>query len=132
LLHSLWCRFYGNYVKDQVGFNNAQLAEETVAKLVALYPPAKTKFQLKQESADPFGSVFVKGLRDRGYAVAEFDKNAKEAPPLSDAEILTYLVDHAGDDLYRVTVTVGDAAISRAYSVEQGALVAAGSWARKE
>lgn len=59
---------YGNFIQ---GGGQAAIATDTVAQLVKLYPPAKTRFVLPQPAAeDAFGAALVKGLRAEGYAIS--------------------------------------------------------------
>ncbi len=125
---------YGNHIKDQPAIIDQQIAQDAVQQITTLYPPAKTRFDLQQPTPDVFGSELVSGLRKNGYALREFDPNAKpntgdSAPGLP----LRYVLDQLTEDhLYRLTIQVGAQAINRPYKREHGTVVPAGYWARKE
>jgi hypothetical protein len=99
------------------------LSADTVKQLVALYPPARTRFHLGQPTPDAYGSALVEALRARGYALVEFKPGT--APQAGSAEAaaatapglnLHYLLDTAASpNLYRITVMVGQQSLSRAY-----------------
>jgi hypothetical protein len=132
---------YGNYLPLASG-DQQQLAGDAVKQLALLYPPAKTCFELQHATPDAFGLALIKNLRERGYALVEFnpktaraDSSAGEAtagaarPPLP----LRYVVDQAGtSNLYRLTLLVGNQFIARPYLIDNGSFVPAGYWARKE
>lgn len=146
---------YGNFVDTPAGLDQRKIAGDTVDQLETLYPPAKTRFELKHPTPDAFGIAFVQKLRSRGYALLEFDPEAGKAQPPStrpDAAApnttassspafpstgavlpLRYVFDQfTGTDLYRVTVLIGNKSITRAYSKESGTVVPAAYWVRKE
>ena len=113
---------------------------DAVKQLVAVYPPASTRFDLQHATPDAFGSSLVESLRAKGYALLEF----KPAAPASAASAATdatatagkplrYILDQAESNLYRVTLLVGNQSLTRAYSAAQnGTLYPAGAWVRKE
>ena len=142
---------YGNFVKNPAaGLDQQKIASDTVQQLVTLYPPAKTRFELEQPTPDPFGQAFVNDLRAKGYALLEFDPQAKKAqqaapadqasaasatpvPTYTSSLPLRYVFDQAiGMNLYRVTVMVGNQSITRPYVQQDGTAVPAGYWVRKE
>ncbi|PLY11742.1 MAG: conjugal transfer protein TrbH [Sedimenticola sp.] len=125
---------YGNYLKDQPISVDQLIANDALKQLAMLYPPAKTRLTIKQPTPDVFGSELVKGLREAGYALQEYSPKAQHEPDTADAGLpLMYVLDQAKDDhLYRLTLQVGDQAINRPYRQEQGTVVPAGYWARKE
>jgi hypothetical protein len=126
---------YGNYLKDQPISIDQQIANDALKQLSMLYPPAKTRFVLKQPTPDVFGSELVNGLREAGYALQEYSQKPQPKPD-SRPETglpLMYVLDQAKDDhLYRLTIQIGDQAINRPYRQENGTVVPAGYWARKE
>jgi len=61
---------YGNYTKISDADNTA-MVNDTVHKLVTLYPPASTQLQISQKITDSFGRDFLQKLRAQGYAVRE-------------------------------------------------------------
>jgi type IV secretion system protein TrbH len=127
---------YGNFIQHAEPKNGAanekKMANDVVKKLSALYPPARTRFDLLQDTSDYFGTCLVQSMRAKGYAVLEHKAASKPASPgLS----LSYIVDQVKDSgLYRVTVTINrQQSLDRAYQVAQDGLVyPAGSWTRKE
>jgi hypothetical protein len=138
---------YGNYAGTSLD-RNQTMAEATVSKLIALYPPAQTRFNLQQPTTDAYGAALVQSMRDKGYALLEYatqgqGRAASSATPASAAANaaaatsgldLRYIVDApASTNLYRVTVLVGAQSISRAFTVApDGKLYPAGAWVRKE
>lgn len=149
---------YGNFVENPAGLNQQEIASDTVEKITELYPPAKTRFELKQPTPDAFGTALVRGLRDRGYALLEFDPEAAKAQqrqqatrstrtapnaeatpapanpaPTGSGLPLRYVFDQfTGTNMYRVTIMVGNESLTRPYSQESGGIVPAGYWVRKE
>ncbi|EPT1903696.1 lipoprotein [Escherichia coli] len=143
---------YGNYLTEPARVNQAQLATEAVNQLVELFPPARSRFELQQPTPDAFGQSLVKGLRNSGYAVLELEPkqssaattDTNEAPSAGEEPIvsvpspsqtypLRYVVDNAGDsNLYRLTLLVGTQSLTRPYLHQNGELLPAGYWVRKE
>jgi type IV secretion system protein TrbH len=127
---------YGNFIphtgQKNAAANEKKMASDVVKKLSVLYPPAVTRFDLLQGTADDFGACLVQSMRARGYAVLEYEaKTRTVSPGLS----LSYIVDQVKDSgLYRVTVTINRRqSLDRVYQVAQDGLVyPAGSWMRKE
>jgi len=135
---------YGNFVENPAGLNQREVASDSVEKITELYPPAKTRFELQQPTPDAFGMALVRGLRDRGYALLEFDPEAAKAQqqastatanptPTGSGLPLRYVFDQfTGTNMYRVTIMVGNESLTRPYSQESGGIVPAGYWVRKE
>ena len=131
---------YGNFVPPTATVDQQQLAREAVQQLAVLYPPAKTRLELQQATPDAFGQALVLTLRERGYALLEFDPASAKAQataasePASPAALpLRYVLDQAGDsNLYRLTLLVGHQSITRPYLVQDGSFAPAGYWVRKE
>lgn len=135
---------YGNYATGSPAFHQ-KLAADAILQLAALYPPARTRFNIAQPTPDPFGQALVAGLREKGYAVEEA-KPAGATPPPSALEKATsgpekgaagldlgYVVDQPGTgNLYRLTLAIGSQSLTRAYVAQNGSTYAAGSWVRKE
>lgn len=124
---------YGKF-SDTSADVDAQLARDTTAQLVRLYPPAKTGLAFTHRTADPYGAALVQDLRAQGFAVQEVARptvesgqdhavTATDQPP--DGTSVSYVLDRAGD-IYRVTVSVGADQISRAYNAAGAPL---GAWA---
>lgn len=141
---------YGNQL-PATGPSQDRLADDVLTQLVKLYPPAHVRFELQQLATDGFGASLLKGLRERGYAVLEFDPRSASSKaastavmaaqgssgatpvPGSQALPLRYLLDQAGSpDLYRLTLMIGNQSLTRAYLPQDGVLLPAGYWARQE
>ncbi|MBK7024112.1 MAG: conjugal transfer protein TrbH [Sulfuritalea sp.] len=121
---------YGNFATEPPAGLEERIAADTVKQLVALYPPARTRFHLGQPTPDAYGSALVEALRAKGYALVEVKEAAPAtAPGLS----LHYVLDAvASPNLYRVTVMVGQKSLSRAYLAQNDRVAPAGAWVRKE
>ena len=143
---------YGNFAGAPLDLNQ-KLADATVSQLVALYPPAQTRFNLKQPTTDAYGASLVDSLRAKGYALLELAPQvagqggpqaaaSAAAPQAASQPVaagepggldLRYIVDAPPTtNLYRVTVLVGQESISRAFVLQNGAVVPAGAWAHKK
>jgi hypothetical protein len=136
---------YGNFVTSPDAVHSKKIAADAVKQLEALYPPARTRFNLQQITSDPFGTALVTNLRARGYALQELPTAASARPKevrkdattraasSPDNMTLSYVLDRPVDlDLYRVTLLIGDKALSRVYQSKDGTVAPAGSWVRKE
>ncbi len=136
---------YGNFIKAPMVANDKVFAADAAKQLVAVYPPALTRFDLQQVASDAFGYYLIIQLRGQGYALKEF--NATDLPrrhangtgaigtaaAIGGLRRLGYVVDLAGaPDLYRVTLLVGDQSLTRAYLARDGSVFPAGAWMRKE
>jgi hypothetical protein len=152
--------FHGNHLGESSAVDQNQLASEAANQLTALYPPARVKLELQQVAQDPFGQSLVKRLREKGFAIVEFDTKGsgkaesptetaapaqglvKEPPKPIITSVdpqamrtlsLRYVLDQAGtENLYRMNLLVGSQSISRPYRIQNGRMVAAGAWIRKE
>ena len=134
-------KHYGNFVAEPApGSLSQTLAADTVKQLMALYPPASTRFDFKQSTPDAYGAALVESLRTNGYALLEFKpedatQDAKPEPSAMESVGLSfnYILDApATTNLYRVLVIVGPRTLSRAYLVQNNTIAPAGAWARKE
>lgn len=149
---------YGNFVAASVTLDPQPLAAQAVGQLAALWPPARTRFELKQPTPDAFGVALVGKLRTAGYAVLEAgptkpsaaggaaqerrregapeesqDGEAAAGTPAPVALPLRYVLDRDADSgLYRLTLWVGSQSITRPYLEQDRTLMAAGYWTRKE
>jgi hypothetical protein len=134
---------YGNFVEGTPAAYNKRMVDDAVKQLMAVYPPASTRLDLKQATPDSFGTELVTALRAKGYALLEFKPEgapAEAAPapvavavPASSALALRYVIDQAGEsNLYRVTLQVGHQSLTRAYASQNSVLYPAGMWVRKE
>lgn len=130
---------YGNHAVASTAFDH-KVAGDAIKQLAALYPPASTRFNLTQSTADAFGTALVTGLREKGYALMESkgesqDRQSSVAADAASSEglELRYLLDRpSGSDLYRLTLAIGNQRLSRPYMIQSGAAYAAGAWVRKE
>lgn len=124
---------YGSFVQAPVATDDKAMADDVVKKLAALYPPAKTRFNLQHATPDAFGIAMVETMRAKGYALAEV-KPGTQAPALAAGEqALAYVIDQPLDPgLYRVTVRVNSQTLSRVYQSAGGAVTPAGAGVRKE
>lgn len=142
---------YGNFIENTAAANDKKIADDVVKKLVTLYPPASTRFDLQQATPDFFGTTLVESLRAKGYAVLEFKPEPKMgsvansdsagleltvAPAASSSSglPLSYLMDQAkGSDLYRVSLVINhEQSLNRAYQLQDGTMSPAGYWVHKE
>lgn len=136
---------YGNYLEGMTPAANQKLAADTVKQLAQVYPPASTRFNLTQTTKDGYGAMLAAGLRARGYSLLEYTDSSermvssKETPPAAisfpgtRAVALRYVVDRLGENnLYRITLLVGDQSLTRAYVAQNSTLYPAGAWVRKE
>ena len=132
-------KVYGNHAAAPAALDQ-KLAIDAIRQLVALYPPARTRFKITQSTSDAFGMALVAGLREKGYAVMETTADGTAVPTIDavggtdTGELaLRYLIDQsAAGDLYRLTLAVAQQQLSRAYLVQNGTPYAAGAWVRKE
>ena len=77
---------YGNFVPPTATVDQQQLAREAVQQLAVLYPPAKTRLELQQATPDAFGQALVLTLRERGYALLEFNPASAKAQATAASE----------------------------------------------
>lgn len=120
---------YGNFINNPVGLKQQEIAKDTVEMLAELYPPAKSRISINQDTPDVFGVSLVRGLREKGYAVTESGSLGTKDTGLP----LNYIVDSfLNTDMYRVTLLIGKEQLTRPYTVKNGEVIPAGYWARKE
>lgn len=133
---------YGNFAKAE----SVDLVKDAAGQLIALYPPAKTKMKLIQPIDDPFGYSLVEELRNNGYAIQEYSKPAaaKVKSVMDDVVFdnapgydLGYVIDdfYPKDKELRVTIFIGQEALSRMYLVNEGSsgktYTPLGVWSRR-
>ncbi len=139
---------YGYLVKGVVPPQMPErLAQETVTRMEALYPPALTRLALTHPATDAYGTALTNELRRKGYGVMEHvdtyampstrdEMNTRlESPAIRRDEgvPLRYVVDGPFEQqLYRVTVFIGSQSLSRAYHIDAQTMAQAGAWVRKE
>lgn len=127
----------GNYSQNADAANAKKIADDVVRKLVALYPPASTRFDLQHPTANFFGTYLLESMRAKGYAVQEFDA-ARKAIGTGAAGTstfnLAYLLDQGNNsDLYRVSLVINhDQSLDRVYQLKDGTIYPASYWVRKE
>ena len=124
-----------------------RLAQDTVMRMEALYPPAHTHLALSHPATDAYGVARIEALRRKGYGVMESrvttrmnpstrdDMPVAVQPAVSYKEGLPfgYVVDGPFEPrLYRVTVFIGSQSLSRVYRMDQHVFAQAGAWVRKE
>lgn len=126
---------YGNFIPaSAAAADQRPLAHEAVQQLVTFYPPARTRLELRQPTPDAFGQALLQLLRERGYALLEF--NPVDDPtiePVTSAGLpLRYVLDGMDgtgtENMYRLTLLVGDQSITRPYLAQDGRFVPAGYW----
>lgn len=112
------------------------MASDAIKQLQTLYPPAQTEFNIGQPvpKTDIFGTSLVFKMREKGYAVQEYN------PALSTGSLaginVHYTVDRPASNsftgLYRVKLAVGKAILTRAYTAGDKSAIPAGAWAKME
>jgi hypothetical protein len=123
---------YGSFVAGASAADQKIVVDDVVKKLVASYPPARTRLNSQHATTDAFGTVLLATMRTKGYALGEY-KTGPAAAADAGSYTFAYLFDQpAGTGLYRVTLFVNNEALSRAYETKDGAITPAGSWVRKE
>ena len=60
----------GSFTATPVSLNKA-ITNDSVNRLVNLYPPARTRFHIKQSGKDLFGLSLIESLRQKGYSINE-------------------------------------------------------------
>lgn len=123
---------YGNFMRHTTQANDKKMADDVAKKLVTLYPPALTRFDLQHAATDYFGTSLIAAMRTKGYAVLEYKARRKKGRA---GVPLAYAVDELkGTGLYRVTVLIDrQQSLNRVYKVaKDGVLHPAGYWVRKE
>ncbi|WP_133137722.1 hypothetical protein [Legionella rowbothamii] len=121
----------GSFTTTPVTLNKA-ITKDCINRLLALYPPARTRFHIKQSVKDSFGVSLIEGLRQKGYSINESSSHGASSQG-SQNVALYYLVDEPiKGTLYRVTLIVGQQSLSRAYKIKNGTLTPLGFWVRKE
>ncbi|MDD5113827.1 MAG: conjugal transfer protein TrbH [Methylobacter sp.] len=129
---------YGNYLPLIPVSYNKTLAEDAVKQLQNLYPPASTRFDLQQTTPDTFGTTLVESMRGKGYAVFESKpawpgQHSKKTQNSPTGTTLRYILDQVNNlNLYRLTLLIGNQAMTRAYLVQNSTVHPAGKWSHKE
>lgn len=128
---------YGNYAAVSSPADEKTMAQDAVKRLVRLYPPASTRFNLTHASPDAFGASLIESMRTKGYALLEFKSETAKSEagqaPAAAALSLSYTLDQPIDRaLYRVTLLINNQPLSRVYEAKNGTVTPAGHWVRKE
>jgi hypothetical protein len=127
---------YGNVLAAPVPAQANGIAADAAARLIASYPPARTRFALQHAAQDGFGRELLERLRSQGYAIAEFSSQTPDAAPPPSAVgaiALRYVLDMAAEpDLVRLTLYAGSESLTRAYLLQGGAARPASAWIRGE
>lgn len=130
---------YGNFAENTSTSINQALVTDTVKQLVAVYPPARTRFKLIHETPDAYGRALVASLRAKGYSLEEFNpQDSKQVAEVQKSGSTTglamnYIIDITPENnLYRVTVRVGYQSLTRGYIAQSNTVYPAGAWTRKE
>ncbi len=124
-----------------------RLAQDTVTRMEALYPPAHTRLALTHPATDAYGLALMEALRRKGYGVLDYRVNTRLSPStrndmpepvqlaVNHKEGLPfgYVIDGPFEPrLYRVTVFIGSESLSRVYHIDEQVIAQAGAWVRKE
>jgi type IV secretion system protein TrbH len=129
---------YGNFLPPTSAAYNKTMARDVVKQLQNLYPPASTRFDLQQTTPDTFGTTLVESMRAKGYAVMESEpalpvrrSNKTQNSPTGTS--LRYILDQVNSlNLYRVTLLIGNQAMTRAYLIQNSTVHPAGKWSHQE
>lgn len=146
----------GNYTKISDAYN-VKMADDTVQKLVVLYPPASTHLMLSQDAKDAYGVELVKKLRENGYAIKDDrasghvfssvptiaktsdsktesskTRENKKTSGAGSSTTISYIVDHVGEEFYSVKISIGSKVLSRGYRLSGNDIASAGSWTWRE
>lgn len=139
---------YGYLVKGVVPPQMPErLAQDTVMRMEAVYPPAHTRLAVTHPATDAYGVALIQALRQKGYGVMEHvdthvipstrdEQQAHiERPAVSHGEGVPfrYVVDGPFEPrLYRITIFIGSQSLSRVYRMDAHVIAQAGAWVRKE
>ena len=129
---------YGNFLPPTPAAYHKTMAEDAVKQLLILYPPASTRFDLQQTTPDMFGTTLVETMRVKGYALLESNpelparrSNKTQNSPTGTS--LRYILDQVNSlNLYRVTLLIGNQAMTRAYRVQDSTVHPGGLWSHQE
>ena len=121
-------RSTGSFIEHPAPPAMLGLANDAARQLAELYPPAHTELSFAHPVDDAFGQPFVTALRGAGFAVAEARTRGTHLE-------LLYVVDEV-EPLYRVVLRIRSAhrriSMTRAYTHEANAVIAAGAWTQQE
>ncbi len=126
---------YGNHVQNDSSAHNNVMASDAAYQLLQHYPPASTRFEMQHAAEDSFGVAFVEYLRSGGYAVQEYQLSKFAATDTTETDnkgiALAYILDDSSD-IYRLSLTVDEQQLTRAYTPDQDKILPAGHWLRME
>jgi type IV secretion system protein TrbH len=97
------------------------MSQDSLAKLVDLYPPAHNRLNIQQVLLDSYGVSLAAALRKNGYAVTEFSDannggNNQTVNNAGGGRDLNYVVDMIDKGIYRLSLSVDGKMINRAYA----------------
>lgn len=123
----------GNFASNISPGLNRGIVSDTIKQLETLYPPAQTQFSLGQAvpKSDVFGSLLVASLREKGYAVEEYNPKSVGRNGVK----FQYLLDMPAtnmSNIYRVKLVIGGVTLTRAYEGQNNTVTPAGALARLE
>lgn len=108
------------------------ITNDSVKRLVSLYPPAHTRFHIKQSVKDAFGLSLIESLRQKGYSLNESSMSGASIQGARDVVLYYVLDEPVKGALYRVTLVLGQKSLSRAYKIKNGVITPLGFWVRME
>ncbi len=117
-----------NYTKD-ITF----IADDTVNKLVTVYPPAKTQFSVTYAKDDYFHNLLISKLRQKGYAINYVQqRDGKDIVIYTDHLRLSYVLNNREKDKrnYQIVLHIKNDVLARFYSVSanNNALTTSSNW----
>ncbi len=115
-----------NYTKD-ITF----IADDTVNKLVTVYPPAKTQFSVTYAKDDYFHNLLIAKLRQKGYAINYVQqRDSKDVVIYTDHLRLSYVLNNREKDKrnYQIVIHVNNDVLARFYSESNGTITTASNW----
>ncbi|WP_115329739.1 conjugal transfer protein TrbH [Legionella busanensis] len=116
---------YGNFTPVSQS-RDAYLAQDAVAQLRQVYPPAQHTFCINQKVKDAFGMNLMYELRKKGYGVIETNCPKQKAN-------LFYVVDEIEPrNLYRTSLYIGSQTLSKVYAQTNKKLLPVSAWSHKE
>jgi hypothetical protein len=108
------------------------ISSDAVTQLKELYPPASTKFELHQNTADNFGVAFVSGIRSAGYGLYELMLDETGSVPVGDGLKLEYTIDSLEANTVYLSILIDSQSISRSYITKNGTAAPTSAWNIKE
>jgi hypothetical protein len=118
---------YGTYSQIPPGYRDI-IAIDAANQLASIYPPASTNLLMAIEPKDDFGQAFVARMRLLGFSIQESPDSTSGAQSLR----IGYVLDNLDERTFRLLITTGNSALSRAYTNVGSRFSPAGLWARRE